>query len=76
MGLFLGERLKKELGYYLNVGDIRGRGFFWGIEFVTDKQTLVLFPAEIRMAMEISKIGLTRKYLINVYPGSGTMDRV
>ncbi|KAK0751308.1 hypothetical protein B0T18DRAFT_320522, partial [Schizothecium vesticola] len=59
-----------------NVGDIRGRGFFWGIDFVADKQTSAPFPAEIRVAMETSEMGLTRKHSINVYLGSGTVDGV
>lgn len=76
LGLLLEKRLKEELGHHPNVGDIRGRGFFWGIEFVADKQTSAPFPAEAHVAMEISEMGLTRKYSINVYPGSGSVDGV
>lgn len=76
LGLLLGERLKEEIGHHPNVGDIRGRGFFWGIEFVADKETSAPFPAEAHVAMEICALGLTEKYSINVYPGSGTVDGV
>lgn len=31
MGSYLGARLKSELGDHPNVGDIRGRGLFWGV---------------------------------------------
>jgi adenosylmethionine-8-amino-7-oxononanoate aminotransferase len=39
MGMLLGERLKEALGEHPKVGDIRGRGLFWGIELVEDKVT-------------------------------------
>lgn len=31
MGEYLGDKLKAELGSHPNVGDIRGRGLFWGV---------------------------------------------
>ena len=31
LGEYLGNRLKEQLGDHKHVGDIRGRGFFWGV---------------------------------------------
>ena len=53
MGLFLGAKLQAELGHLPNVGDIRGRGLFWGIEIVQDRDTKAPFPASHRVAWEI-----------------------
>lgn len=33
MGTYLGALLKTHLGDHKNVGDIRGRGLFWGVSF-------------------------------------------
>jgi adenosylmethionine-8-amino-7-oxononanoate aminotransferase len=74
LGALLSKRLKEELGDHPNVGNIRGRGFFWGVEFVADKQTATPFPAEAHVAMEICELGLAEEYSINMYPGTGTVD--
>lgn len=58
------------------VGDIRGKGLFWGIEFVRDKQTKVPWPSAARIAASINELGLTEPYGIVVYPGAGTADGV
>jgi adenosylmethionine-8-amino-7-oxononanoate aminotransferase len=34
MGAYLGELLHQRLGGHANVGDIRGRGLFWGVSLV------------------------------------------
>ncbi len=44
LGARLGARLKEELSEHPHVGDIRGLGMMWGIEFVKDRQTLTPFP--------------------------------
>lgn len=76
MGKLLEKGLRASLGDHPNVGDIRGRGLFWGIEFVQDKATKTPFPASQTVAMEINELGLTDGYSIVVYPGSGTVDGV
>jgi hypothetical protein len=45
MGALLGQLLREHLGDHANVGDIRGRGLFWGIELVQDRETKRPFPA-------------------------------
>ena len=53
VGTYLGEILTESLGRHPNVGDIRGRGLFWGIEFVTDRVSTEPFPASQQVAWRI-----------------------
>ncbi|MCP5093952.1 MAG: aspartate aminotransferase family protein [Chloroflexi bacterium] len=53
MGEILGRRLQETFGTHPNVGDIRGRGLFWGIEFVTNKVSKEPFPAKEKLAWHI-----------------------
>lgn len=76
MGKLLEKKLRASIGNHPNVGDIRGRGLFWGIEFVQDKSTKMPFPTSHKVAIGINELGLTDGYSIVVYPGSGTADGV
>ncbi len=49
-GKILGEKLKKQIGASPFVGDIRGIGFMWGIEFVKNKKTLEPFSRKDKVA--------------------------
>jgi adenosylmethionine-8-amino-7-oxononanoate aminotransferase len=53
VGAALGDRLHEALGSHPHVGDIRGRGLFWGIELVQDRQTREPFPAARGLARKI-----------------------
>ena len=53
MGEILGQKLKDALADHPNIGDIRGLGLFWGLEFVQDKATKEPFPVERHLAWEI-----------------------
>jgi len=44
LGRRIGERLRGALAASPHVGDIRGIGMMWGVEFVQDRQTLKPFP--------------------------------
>ena len=44
LGRRIGERLRAALAASPHVGDIRGTGMLWGVEFVQDRQTLKPFP--------------------------------
>ncbi|KAG8167615.1 hypothetical protein KVR01_003304 [Diaporthe batatas] len=76
MGDLLGKSLQARLGSHKHVGNIRGRGLFWAVEFVQDRATKVPFPAKDGVAMGISELGLTEPYCMMVYPGAGTVDGV
>lgn len=76
MGGLLSARLKEFLADHPNVGNIRGRGLFWGIEFVMNKATKRPFPSSSGVAFGIAELGLTKPYCIAVYPSSGTVDGV
>lgn len=76
MGTLLEKRLREAIGEHPNVGDIRGRGLFWGIEFVQDRATKTPFPAAANVAAQLNDLGLTEDYSIVVYPGSGTADGI
>ncbi|KAF6787100.1 putative class III aminotransferase [Colletotrichum musicola] len=76
MGQLLSELLKGGLGSHQYVGDIRGRGLFWGIEFVRDKKSKEPWPCDARIAARINELGLTEAHGVVVYPGSGTVDGI
>jgi adenosylmethionine-8-amino-7-oxononanoate aminotransferase len=53
MGAVLGQRLRAALGDHPFVGDIRGSGLFWALEFVQDRETKDPFPANLGLAWKI-----------------------
>jgi len=64
--------LAQALGGHPNVGDIRGRGFFWGIELVADRESKAPFDPALKLHARIKKEATARGLL--VYPGGGTVD--
>lgn len=74
MGAYLGRKLHDTLGDHPHVGDIRGRGLFWGIEFVTDRETKAPFPAARHLAWEICQRAFERGLI--VYYSQGCADGV
>lgn len=75
-GAYLEKRLKALLSNHPNVGDIRGRGLFWGIEFVKDKQTKEPFDRKFNIAQQVHDVAISSPYNMTLYPGTGTMDGV
>ena len=53
MGKYLGERLHQEFDSHPHVGDIRGRGMFWGLELVKDRTTTDPFHASRKTAWRV-----------------------
>ncbi|KAK4495458.1 hypothetical protein PRZ48_013789 [Zasmidium cellare] len=68
--------LRERLGGHKNVGNIRGRGFMWGIELVADKPTKTPFPASKKLAATIHATGLRPEYGISLLPGGGVADGI
>ena len=54
------------------VGDVRGIGLLWAIEFVADKSTKRPFPPEQNFAGRVAAAGL--KHGLLVYPMQGSVD--
>ncbi|KAI8949057.1 pyridoxal phosphate-dependent transferase [Xylaria longipes] len=76
MGGLLSARLRNLLASHPNVGNIRGSGLFWGVEFVMDKATNKPFPSSAGVAFGMAELGLSEPYYMAVYPSSGTADGV
>jgi adenosylmethionine-8-amino-7-oxononanoate aminotransferase len=55
-----------------NVGDIRGRGLFWGIELVRDRATKAPFDPALKLHARIKREAMARGLM--VYPMGGTVD--
>ncbi|CUM56411.1 unnamed protein product [Debaryomyces tyrocola] len=72
MGDYLGQALVQELKDIKIVGNIRGRGLFWGVEFVKNKLTKDAIDPRIRIGQQIQHNALEKG--LAVYPGFGTID--
>ncbi len=55
-----------------HVGDIRGRGLFWGIELVKDKASKQPFPPQLKLHSRIKHFAMEQGLIC--YPGGGTAD--
>ncbi|TCD16685.1 aspartate aminotransferase family protein [Oricola cellulosilytica] len=71
-----GRKLRAELelvfGQHPNVGDIRGRGLFLGLEFVEDRETKAPFDPSRKIAANLKKRAFEAGLIC--YPMSGTID--
>ena len=56
------------------VGDVRGIGLLWGVEFVADRASKSPFPAEQNFAGRVASAALKRGLL--VYPMQGSVDGI
>ncbi|KAL4887252.1 pyridoxal phosphate-dependent transferase [Aspergillus karnatakaensis] len=73
-GAYLGQLLKERLAGHKHVGDVRGRGLFWALEFVKDKTTKESFPVTSGIAQRVHLTGLQAEHCISVIPGVGVAD--
>ena len=71
-GVEFERRLRDTLGEHPHVGDIRGRGLFWGIELVKDRSTKAPFDAALLLHARIKREAMARGLM--VYPMGGTVD--
>jgi len=71
-GQLLADRLTERLGNHANIGDIRGRGLFRGIELVTDRSTKEPFDPALKLHAKIKSGAMARGLIC--YPGGGTVD--
>ena len=71
-GARLCELLRETFDSHPHVGDLRGRGLFWGIELVQDKATKTPFDPALKLHARIKQEALARGLM--VYPMGGTVD--
>ena len=70
----LERRLRERFGNHHHVGDIRGRGLFQALEFVTDRGSKAPFDPALRLHARVKKEAMQRGLM--VYPMGGTIDGV
>ena len=70
----LGKLLKKHLLPLAQVGDVRGKGFMWGIEIVKDKKTKIPFKRSLKTAEGIWDNLFEKGYLIYKATGLAGVD--
>ena len=71
-GEAFGAMLREALGLHPHVGDIRGRGFFWGVELVAERATKSPFAPGLKLHAWIKKETMAHGLLC--YPFGGTVD--
>jgi adenosylmethionine-8-amino-7-oxononanoate aminotransferase len=71
-GAYLGQRLRETLEEVACVGDVRGLGMMWGVEFVADRETKAPFPPELHLGQRVCDLAFERGVIF--YPGSGSVD--
>lgn len=74
MGRLLEGGLREALGGRRYVGDIRGRGLFWGIEFVRDRESKGSFEPEVEFGYRVQRKAFDLG--VAIYPGAGTVDGI
>ncbi|MGR3621387.1 aspartate aminotransferase family protein [Pseudophaeobacter sp.] len=72
MGLQLQAALEDRFGQHAQVGDIRGRGLFRGLELVADRDSKAPFDPALGLAGKIKKAAFDAGLIC--YPMSGTRD--
>ncbi len=73
-GKALGEKLSAALGELPCVGDVRGIGLLWGVEFVADRATKAPFPPAAHFARRVANVAFDNGLI--VYPCAGCADGV
>ena len=71
-GARLEQRLRERFGNHHHVGDIRGRGHFWGVEIVADRASKMPFDPALKLNARIKEAAMERGLMI--YPMGGTAD--
>jgi adenosylmethionine-8-amino-7-oxononanoate aminotransferase len=74
MGKILETLLREAFADSKYVGDIRGRGLFWGLEFVKDRTTKSTFRKSIGFGLRVQQAAFDLG--VALYPGGATVDGV
>ncbi|MFJ4290440.1 aspartate aminotransferase family protein [Cupriavidus sp. NPDC089707] len=67
-------RLREALGEHPNLGDVRGRGLFVGVEFVADRDSKATLDPALKTHARLKSAAMQNGLL--VYPMGGTVDGV
>ncbi len=71
-GARMEHELTERLGNHPHVGDIRGRGLFWAVEFVADRASRTAFDPALRVNERVKQTALAEG--VAIYPMGGTID--
>lgn len=71
-GAFLQALLEQAFGGHPHVGDVRGRGLFWGLELVSDRVNKAWFDPALRVHARLKTEAMVEGLLC--YPMGGTVD--
>ncbi len=72
MGGKLEAAMRTRFGQHAHVGDIRGRGLFWSLELVEDRESKQAFDPARKIAPRIKRAAFENGLIC--YPMSGTID--
>jgi adenosylmethionine-8-amino-7-oxononanoate aminotransferase len=71
-GQVLQTLLQQAFGDHPHVGDIRGRGLFWGVELVEDRASKQWFDPARKLHVQLKRAAMAEGLM--VYPMGGTVD--
>lgn len=71
-GKYLETQLRCRFAQHPHVGDIRGRGLFWGVEFVAERKNKTPFDPKLGLAGKLKKAAFAEGLIC--YPMPGTRD--
>ena len=69
-GQHLERRLRERFANHHHVGDIRGRGLFWAIEYVTDRTTKAPFDPALKLNARVKQEAMARGLACYAMPGT------
>jgi adenosylmethionine-8-amino-7-oxononanoate aminotransferase len=72
LGVLLEKKLRQAFADHPNVGDIRGRGLFWGLELVADRADKRPFDPKLKVHARVKREAMAAGLLC--YPMGGTLD--
>ncbi len=72
LGNLLEKKLRSALADHPNVGEIRGRGLFWGVELVADRSSKQPFDPVLRTHARVKTAAMAAGLMC--YPMGGTID--
>jgi adenosylmethionine-8-amino-7-oxononanoate aminotransferase len=72
MGTRLEAGLVERFGNHRHIGDVRGRGLFWALEFVADRASKQTFDPGLKLNERVKREAFARG--LALYPMGGTID--